>query len=160
MPSISRGDASRIDDLEPLFLALREHHGSVTPHWGALRPAEDAWGRRRKNYVDILDEGGALFLAIEGDDLVGFLICEQEEGGSPTWEWPQSFLAIVDFVVVPGHRGSGVGEALMREAEAEARKRGVAALDLMSAAPNHDARRFYERFGFREDLVLYRKPLD
>ena len=159
MPSISRGDASRIDDLKPLFLALREHHGSVTPDW-PLRNEEEAWRRRRQNYVDILDEGGVLFLATDGDDLVGFAICEQEEGGSPTWEYPRDFLAIVDIVVLPNHRGSGIGEALMREAEAEARERGLAALDLMSLAVNHAARRFYERYGFQPDLVLYRKPLD
>ena len=47
----------------------------------------------------------------------------------------------------------------MEAAEDEARRRGVAALDLMVAAPNEGARRFYERHGFRADLVTYRKPL-
>ena len=41
----------------------------------------------------------------------------------------------------------------------DARERGVDALDLMVAAPNDVARRFYEDHGFRADLVTYRKPL-
>jgi ribosomal protein S18 acetylase RimI-like enzyme len=156
---IVRGDASRIDELKPLWLALREYHGSVT-EWGALRPEDESWQRRRKTYADVLADGGVTFLAVEDGDVVGFALCEQEEGGSPTWEWPQDFLAIVDLIVLPDHRGRGIGEALLNAVEAEARSRGVSALDVNAAAPNELARRFYERNGYRVDLVTYRKPLD
>ncbi len=159
MPDITRGDASRIDELEPLWLALREHHGSITAHWGDLRAPEDSWARRRKNYVDILAEGGLLFIAEEDGAILGHAMCEIEQGGSPTWAWPRDFVAVVDLIVLPDHRGRGVGEALMRAVEQEARERGVAALDLMVAVPNETARRFYERQGFRADLITYRKPL-
>jgi len=159
MTTITKADASRIDDLQPLWLALREHHGSVTEHWGELRSPEESWQRRRKDYVDILDEGGVLFIAEDDGEIVGHAICEQEKGGSPTWTWPPDFLAIVDLVILPGHRGQRIGEQLLAAAEQEARDRGLAALDLNTAAPNESARRFYERNGFRLDLVTYRKPL-
>jgi ribosomal protein S18 acetylase RimI-like enzyme len=157
--TITRGDASRIDELEPLWLALREHHGSVTEHWGPLRDPQESWRRRRADHEAILAEGGVLFLAEEDGRVVGFAICEREVGGSPTWEWPPDFLAIVDLVVLPEHRGKGIGDALIAAAEAEARELGVAALDLNMAATNDSARRFYERHGFRTDLVTMRKPL-
>ena len=157
--TITRGDASRIDELEPLWLALREHHGSVTEHWGPLRAPEESWKRRRADHEAILAEGGVLFLAEEEGRVVGFAICEREVGASPTWEWPPDFLAIVDLIVLPEHRGKGIGDALIAAAEAEARKLGVAALDLTMAATNDSARRFYERHGFRTDLVTMRKPL-
>jgi ribosomal protein S18 acetylase RimI-like enzyme len=156
---IVRGDASRIEELEPLWLALREYHGSVTPDWGALRPEAESWERRRTVYADILEEGGVLFMADQDSELVGFALCEQEQGGSPTWEWPEEFLSIVDLVVLPANRGQGLGDALLDAVEAEARERGVAALDVNAAAPNELARRFYERHGYRLDLVTYRKPL-
>jgi ribosomal protein S18 acetylase RimI-like enzyme len=143
-----------------LWLALREYHGSVTPDWGALRPAAESWALRRQTYADILAEDGALFLAVEDAAVVGFALCEREEGGSPTWQWPLDFLSIVDLVVLPTHRGRGVGEALLRAVEDEARTREVAAIDINAAAPNAAARRFYERHGYRVDLVTYRKPLD
>ena len=154
------GDASRIDELEPLWLALREHHASVTGHWGPLRPPEESWRRRRADHEAMLAEGGVLLLAVDDDgSVLGYAMCEQEEGRSPTWVWPQTFLAIVDFVVLPEARAGGVGARLMEAVEADARERGVAAVDLMVAAPNDVARRFYERHGFRADLVTYRKPL-
>ena len=160
VPEIVRGVASQIDDLHPLWLVLREYHGSITPQWGALRPAEESWARRRKTYADILAEGGSLFLAVEDAAVVGFALCEREEGESPTWEWPRDFLSIVDLVVLPKYRRRGVGEALLRAVEHEARAREVAAVDINAAAPNEVARRFYERHGYRVDLVTYRKPLD
>ena len=158
MLEIIRGDASRIDDLRPLWLVLREHHGSVTPEWGALRPAEESWARRRETYVDILAEDGTLFLAVEDGAAVGYALCEREVGGSPTWQWPADFLSIVDMVVLPSHRRQGVGEALLGAVEDEARTRDVAAVDINAAVPNEAARRFYERHGYRVDLVTYRKP--
>ncbi len=159
MTEIVRGDASRIEELEPLWLALRDYHGSITPEWGPLRPEAASWERRRAVYADLLAEGGVLFLAVDGSDLVGFALCEQEQGGSPTWEWPQDFLSIVDLVVFPANRGQGIGDALLDAVEAEARELGVAALDVNAAAPNELARRFYERHGYRLDLVTYRKRL-
>jgi ribosomal protein S18 acetylase RimI-like enzyme len=159
MAEIVRGDASRIEELEPLWLALREYHGSITEEWGALRPEAESWERRRRTYSDILADGGVLYLATTDAAIAGFALCEEEEGGSPTWQWPQTFLSIVDLVVLPRYRRQGIGEALLDAVEREARERGVAALDINAAAPNALARRFYERHGYRVDLVTYRKPL-
>ena len=160
MTEIIRGDASHIDALEPLWNAMREHHASLDDQPAPVRDREDSWTRRREHYVGILDEGGALFLAMDDGDIVGHAICEQEEGGgSPTWSGPPSFLALVDLSVLPDRRRDGIGERLMEAVEAEARERGVAALDLMVAGPNEGARRFYERLGFRPAMVNYRKMM-
>ena len=156
---VIRAGAERLDELEPSWNALRAHHHAVTPHWGALRDADDSWARRRATYAAILAEGGVLFLAVEDERIAGHAICETEHGGSPTWVWLQDVLALVDLVVLPEFRGRGIGAALMAAVEAEGRKRGVAALDLAVVAPNTGARRFYERHGFRADIVTYRKPL-
>ena len=91
--------------------------------------------------------------------MVGYAVCEREEGGSPTWQWPPDFLSLVDLVVLAKHHGRGVGEALLQAVEDDARARDVAAVDVIAAAPNEIARRFYERHGYRLDLVTYRKPL-
>ena len=155
---VVRGTADDVDACEPLYRALWQHHGDITPEWGPLRPFEDAWKRRREIYTDVLAEGGPLWFAVAGGERVGLLIAEQEEGQSPTWQWPKDFLSVIDLIVLPDARGTGAGAALMAAAEAEARARGVDALDLMSVAQNPSVA-FYEQLGFRTDLVTMRKPL-
>jgi ribosomal protein S18 acetylase RimI-like enzyme len=58
--------------------------------------------------------------------------------------------AVVQALVVDGdRRGSGIGEALMREAEAWAGSRKLAATALYTRIDRDRARRFYERIGYR-----------
>jgi ribosomal protein S18 acetylase RimI-like enzyme len=160
MPELIRGNASRIDELEPLWLSLRAHHGSVTPEWGPLHPAGESWAVRSETYRELMADGGAMFLAVDGAAVIGYAICEEETWRSPTWQWPANFLSIVDLIVLPAHRGEGIGVALLTAVEDEARSRGLDAVDMNAAAPNQEARLFYEKHGYRLDLVTYRKPLD
>ena len=99
--TIERVGVDRVDDCEPLYHALYTHHGEITPEWGPLRPFEDAWARRHKIYTDVREEGGVLWLALIDDEPVGPCIAEQEEGQSPTWQWPGSFLSVIDLIVRP-----------------------------------------------------------
>jgi ribosomal protein S18 acetylase RimI-like enzyme len=57
-------------------------------------------------------------------------------------------LNIHDLAVRPGHRGQGIGRALLTAAEALARQRGCCKLTLEVQEDNLPARQLYERFGF------------
>ena len=159
MTEVVRGDASHIDELRPVFLALRDHHHDITPDWGPVRSDEDAWQRRRETYAAILEEGGSLHLAVDEGRIVGLAVCERHENESATWQEPDAQFAIVDFVLLPEARGTGAGTQLMEAVEADARERGLTALDLMVVDANDGARRFYERLGFTPAIVNYRKRL-
>lgn len=54
--------------------------------------------------------------------------------------------------VAPSHRNRGIGGALLRDAERQARERGLPVCSLSVMLHNTDALRFYKREGFREDL--------
>lgn len=56
---------------------------------------------------------------------------------------------VVYLGVVPSHRGSGLGEAMVRHACAAARDRGRSSLTLAVDSSNEPAVRIYERVGFR-----------
>lgn len=60
---------------------------------------------------------------------------------------------IHDMAVLPGHRGQGVGGALMLAIEAEALKRGACKVTLEVLSGNHAAKALYVRYGFG-DYVL------
>lgn len=55
---------------------------------------------------------------------------------------------IHDFAVLPGHRGAGIGRALMAAIEAEALKRGACKITLEVLSGNHPAQRLYAACGF------------
>jgi ribosomal protein S18 acetylase RimI-like enzyme len=67
---------------------------------------------------------------------------------------------IYGFRVRPAYRGAGVGSHLLQTAETDLTHRGFRLICLNVARVNQDARRLYERFGYRvvarRDLVLYR----
>ena len=58
-------------------------------------------------------------------------------------------LNIHDIAVAPGHRGKGVGQALLKAVEAEARRRGCAKVTLEVRSDNAVAMAAYRRAGFQ-----------
>jgi GNAT superfamily N-acetyltransferase len=54
-----------------------------------------------------------------------------------------------ELYVVPDRRGQGIGGALMDRAMSLARERGAGRMDINVDEEDVDARRFYERLGFR-----------
>jgi ribosomal protein S18 acetylase RimI-like enzyme len=52
-------------------------------------------------------------------------------------------------VVDSGRQGAGIGEALMREAEARGRRRDLASTALYTRVDRDRSRAFYERIGYR-----------
>lgn len=56
-------------------------------------------------------------------------------------------------------RGQGIGAALLDDAEARAREGGATVMQLTSNAGRTDARRFYERAGYKPSHTGFKKPL-
>ena len=65
---------------------------------------------------------------------------------------------IYDVMVLPEHRGKGIGEALMRHALKVSKERGFAQTGLMVNAKNKAAWSLYEKLGFRtEHRIMNRR---
>ncbi len=60
------------------------------------------------------------------------------------------YAEIVGLIVDEGHRGSGLGAALVAAAKEWARVRGLGEMRVRSNVVRERAHRFYERLGFRE----------
>jgi ribosomal protein S18 acetylase RimI-like enzyme len=157
---ISAG-ADRLDDLEPVYRALYEHHVAVTT-W---RPAPErgvdvAWQRRRGRWEGTLKSADGLVLVAErGGLVVGALIGEVENPaeGSDTFAVPTSTAHVHDIAVLPEAQGRGVGRALMERFEQELRERGVASYGLEVMAGNDAALAFYATLGLQvAQTTLYK----
>ncbi len=60
-----------------------------------------------------------------------------------------------DLFVDPSHRQGGLGEALLRAAEAFSRESGAHGLSLQTAKTNATAQRLYERLGWKRDEKFF-----
>ncbi|MFC7227188.1 GNAT family N-acetyltransferase [Salinirubellus salinus] len=148
---IERGRTTDADVLADLWVDLATDQ---LAHGSHLLPAEN-----RENIRESLLRhavAGTLFVAGEGDAIVGFVTCSVETGG---YEQDERRGMVENLYVVPERRDDGIGTALLERAEAALRERGctVVALDVM--ATNEDARRFYERHGYDPHRVELEKEL-
>ncbi|MEN0111395.1 MAG: GNAT family N-acetyltransferase [Planctomycetota bacterium] len=86
-----------------------------------------------------------VLLAWDGDTPIGVATCFV---GFSTFA-AAPLLNVHDLAVVPAARGRGVGRALLRAAEEEARRRGCCKLTLVVLEHNDPARKLYESEGYR-----------
>lgn len=105
-----------------------------------------------------LTEPDSLVLVAEREgQIVGYLYAGIEPRN---WKELRDEAGFVhDILVAEGHRKEGIAEALMNEALAWARSRGVPRVVLWTATPNDRARHLFERLGFRSTMVEMTKEL-
>jgi ribosomal protein S18 acetylase RimI-like enzyme len=151
----------RLDELEPVYRALYEHHVAVSTWKPAPERGSDvAWQRRRGRWEATLKSPDGVGLVAQRDGrVVGALIGEIEKPaeGSDTYVVPDSTAHVHDVAVLPEAQGAGVGRALMERFEQLLRERGVESYGLEVMAGNDAARDFYEKLGLElAQLTLYK----
>lgn len=128
-------------DLDAL-LQVRESVAKEGVWIGAELPLDLDGDRARFGETIANADGTAVMLVAELDDgvVVGNLSIHQRIG-----------IAGLGMNITDGHRGVGIGAALLASALEWARRAGVHKVELELWPWNHRARRLYERFGFREE---------
>ena len=106
---------------------------------------------KHRNRLERQDRDEVLYLlAVRAGDICGHLLLK--------WNGPElpqvrqsipSCAEIEDFLVAPAMRNQGVGSAMLERASALCRECGESRLGLGVGDGNPDARRLYERHGFR-----------
>ena len=113
---IVRAGAERIPDLQPLWESLSRHHAEVAPELavlGEVRAEADSWAVRRGLYEDWLKDPEAFVLIAESQgEPVGYAVV-QVRGPEETWATGDRVAQLETLTVLPGHRGQGIGSALV-----------------------------------------------
>ncbi|WP_395750537.1 GNAT family N-acetyltransferase [Prosthecobacter sp.] len=91
-----------------------------------------------------------VFLATCGGQPVGLAICFR---GFSTFA-ARPLINISDYFVLPGHRGTGIGRALLEAIEQRGRKLGCCRLTLEVQEHNHHAKRVYAAAGFSQAVYV------
>jgi ribosomal-protein-alanine N-acetyltransferase len=95
----------------------------------------------RNLFAEFFRKCGELFLVVEsGRKVCGYMVtCIRGEQAE-----------LVSVAVDPAARGRGAASALMESMLRRLRRRGTARIGLVVKATNHEARAFYERYGFEK----------
>jgi GNAT superfamily N-acetyltransferase len=154
---IAVAGAERVDELEPLWLALHRHHRRVAAQ-PVVQDDAASWARRRSWYLEMLGGGEDVVLIAErAGRPVGYAFLHLHHGPDDTWPVEARWGEVVSLSVLPEERGAGVGTALLDAVDAELAARGVQDLQVAVMAGNADALRLYERRGLQPaELVLFR----
>ena len=99
--------------------------------------------------------GEPVLLAEMGDEVVGLLDWHVMH----TIHRPGPVGRIVALVVADGHRGKGIGKALVAEAETRMRARGCEKMEVTSNLVLVDAHAFYEALGLEKSSFRFFKDL-
>jgi GNAT superfamily N-acetyltransferase len=155
---IVRAGIERIDELQPLWESLHEHHATIAPHMEQLGPVRnpcDSWAVRRELYEDWLSEPESFVLLAEADGQpIGYALVHLR-GPEQTWQTGDRIGVLETLAVLPDERGRGVGSALFERIYAELRALGVNELEVAVISKNAEALRFYERHGLLPFTVSF-----
>lgn len=156
--AILRGGAELLDEIRPLWLALRNHHSSVAPDLGPIREDDDSWHRRRAQYEGWLADDARAFvlLARRMGRAIGYAFVRVEDQSSPTWQGDGVAADLETLSLLPEARGAGVGARLVALVREEVARQRYATLHVTAVAANRDAVRFYEREGFAPAFIVFR----
>jgi ribosomal protein S18 acetylase RimI-like enzyme len=158
---ISRGTVADVDAVAPLWRGMVEHHRSVVAGQVPVRPGDESWRRRRREYLAWLADGsGLLFLARRdgADEVLGYAVCLLVPSG-PTFDLGEVRGDVESLAVSPRERGTGVGTALLGAVRADLEQRGCSHWSISVAAANTGAVALYERLGFRPWVQHLAAPL-
>jgi len=142
----------RLDDLQPVWRALYEHHTALSPHLRDREvPFEQAWESRREIERQwFAAEPESFVLAAQNTDrYVGYAFVRVRPGAGFAASWtasdPLAELAIL--VVLPEMRGQGIGSMLLDAVETRLRELGIEDMLIGVITTNTEAMRLYERRG-------------
>ena len=107
-----------------------------------------------------LELDGAIFIAEAEGAIVGFVCALARVDSGALIEVEREYAYVSDLVVLPEYRGQGIGQALLRRAQAFAAQHGAAVLKVDVLAANAIARAVYRAAGFQEHEIRLQKRLD
>jgi GNAT superfamily N-acetyltransferase len=143
--------------IERCLTALQQFE--MTLEQNRADPLQYAPGYREHLLAKCHESAGRIFVAEMEGDIVGFVcVLARADSGSLTEKF-REHAYVTDLVVLPAHRGTGIGHNLLRTAEEYVASLGSSELAVDVLAANDAALRFYGESGYRTAEVHLVKKL-
>jgi GNAT superfamily N-acetyltransferase len=145
------------DDL-PELVRMFQELDRMQRDWRVFTPRPGFYDEVADKYRRAMDRPDAQVLVAEDDgEVVGMAYAEIQV---PSRFSDERALELSGVMVRSGHRGKGVGRALVEEAARFAEERSVGWIELKTFAPNEEAMGFWRALGFHPRVVQLTAPSD
>jgi GNAT superfamily N-acetyltransferase len=150
------GGRELIEDLEPLWLALFDHHADVGGGGLPVIDRAKSWPLRRKLYDQLFADPRTFAIAAFRDRRpVGYVVGHVHAGPDDTWPTGDLIGEVETLSVLPSERGQGLGTRLLDLAEARLAELGAACVWIKTINGNDGAHRFYESRGMTPVITTF-----
>jgi GNAT superfamily N-acetyltransferase len=133
-----------------LFDELDEFHRQARPD--LFRPFDGPARTLGQIEQWLAGSGSTVLVAEEAGDIVGLAVLLTRLPSAFAGAVPRKVIQLDNLVVRVDRRGHGIGDRLLAETQRWSREQGATHIEVGVHAFNHDARRFYERFGFARSI--------
>lgn len=138
-------------------LLVRTHHEFDPKRFIAAAPqTEERYGSFLGSQLE--KRNVVILVATQGGEVLGYTYAGVEGFDYMSLRGPAGVL--YDIVVDPGHRGRGVGRALLDATLAALKARGAPRVVLSTAERNEAAQRLFAGAGFRRTMIEMTRELD
>jgi ribosomal protein S18 acetylase RimI-like enzyme len=147
--TLERGGAELIDEIEPLWLGLFDHHLAIGAAGLRTIDRSESWPRRRALYAGLLAGRDAfVILARRERAAVGYALVHVRDGADDTWATGERVAELESLAVLPAERGRGLGSLLLDAVDARLAELEVGDVIVAVLVGNDAAEALYRRRGW------------
>jgi ribosomal protein S18 acetylase RimI-like enzyme len=138
-----------VAEIEPLWLALFDHHVGIGAAGLRTIDRSESWPRRRALYESLLSARDAFVLvARRAGAAAGYALVRIHEGADDTWATGERIAELESLAVLPAERGRGVGTLLLDAVDERLAELGMADVIVAVLVGNTGAEELYRRRGW------------
>ncbi|MCX5465694.1 GNAT family N-acetyltransferase [Alcaligenes parafaecalis] len=154
MPQIRPAQLADIGTIGDMYAELFAHMHYLQPHY-YLQARQD------EGFIQSMIESdqAVLFVAEKDNQVLGFIIVQQQKTPPYNCIAPHDFAYVIDLVVTEAARGMGMGKLLMQAAQEWAQVRGLDYIELGVLSNNLGPIALYEQLGYQHNTSIMRKAL-
>jgi GNAT superfamily N-acetyltransferase len=157
MVTVGYADAAHIPQILEVWKGLMDHHKDLDPIFQDIRPDAPAiWERYMREHMASSD--GIVLVALDGDEVVGFLMAQLSD--YPPIFGERRHGAIADTAVKEGRRREGIGTMLVGRVMEWFREKGVGRIEVRVAHLNPEGQAFWAKQGFEDIMDVKRLDIE